>query len=224
MKKFNKSMMSVAVASALSLSALAPAVSAGEVSASAGVATSYLWRGFDLGNGDPAMSASLDYAEGGFYAGMWVSSGDASAGTEYDLYLGYAGEAGGLSYDVGLVNYVYPTGDFQATEGSVGDFIEAYISLGMGPVSVTHYMNLESGEGYGPADSADYNYTTLALEAGAFGAVYGVHDGGFDDYSHLDLTYNFNDSMSFTYSVPLEDSEASGGEEPVLVAAYSFSF
>jgi hypothetical protein len=50
-----------------------------------------------------------------------------------------------------------------------------------------------------------------------------MHDGGFDDYDHLDLSYSFNDSLSFTYSIPMEDSEASGGEEPVLVASYSFS-
>ena len=88
MMKFRKSAMSLAVASLVTVGAVAP-VAAGELSASAGVATSYLWRGFDLGAGDPAVSASLDYSEGMFYAGAWVSSGDASAGTEYDLYMKY---------------------------------------------------------------------------------------------------------------------------------------
>jgi uncharacterized protein (TIGR02001 family) len=222
MMKFSKSAMSLAVASVVTVGAVAP-VAAGELSASAGVATSYLWRGYDLGAGDPAVSASLDYSEGMFYAGAWVSSGDASAGTEYDLYMGLAGDAGGVSWDVGIVNYVYPTGDYQDTEGSIGDFMEMYIGLGMGPVSLMHYSNIETGEGYGPADSADYTYTTIGMEAGSFGVTYGMHDGGFDDYDHLDLSYSFNDSLSFTYSIPMEDSEASGGEEPVLVASYSFS-
>ncbi len=222
MKNFNKSVMSVAVASALSLTALAPAVSAGELSASAGVATSYLWRGVDLGDGAPAVSASLDFAEGGFYAGMWVSSGDTSAGTEYDLYAGFAGEAGSLTYDVGIISYVYPTGgiqtDARATEGNIGDAMEAYISLGMGPVSLTHYENIAEGGGYIP--NPDYYYTTVAVEAGAFSFLYGDHESAFSD--HFDISYAFNDSISFTYTFPLEDDITD--DEPVLVASYSFAF
>ena len=252
MMKFSKSAMSLAVASVVTVGAVAP-VAAGELSASAGVATSYLWRGFDLGKGDAAFSASLDYSEGMFYAGAWVSSGDASAGTEYDLYMGLAGEAGGISWDVGIVNYVYPsagagmsiastivsnpaavdpeidthsvesivTADYYTTEGSIGDFMEVYIGLGMGPVSLMHYSNIETGEGYGPGDSDDYNYTTIGFEAGSFGITYGVHDGGFNDYDHMDLSYSFNDSLGFTYSIPLDDEGNS--LEPVLVASYSFS-
>ncbi|MAH73427.1 MAG: hypothetical protein CMK29_04935 [Porticoccaceae bacterium] len=261
MMNFRKSAISLAVASVVSVGTVAPVV-AGELSASAGVASSYLWRGFDLGKGDPAMSASLDYSEGMFYAGAWVSSGDASAGTEYDLYMGLAGEAGGISWDIGIISYVYPSagdsmdftpgtlevtntivsnpaavdpeidthsvesvaytassltmGDFYKTGGTVGDAMEAYIGLGMGPVSVMHYSNIAGNDGY-IADS-DYTYTTVSLEAGSFGAMYGKHKDGLD---HFDLSYGFNDSLAFTYSIPLDDDASD--LEPVLVASYSFS-
>ena len=194
---------------------------AAEVSASASVATSYLWRGFDLGSGTPAASADIGVsAESGLYAGLWVSSGDGTAGTEYDVFAGYAGEAGDLSYDVMLVSYVYPTGGDSATDGTIGDFMEVIVGLGYGPVSFTYYDNI-AGDTGGYAASEDYTYMTLGLDIESFSFLVGQHDEGADDATHFDISYAYNDNLSFTLSIL--DSDAAVDPEPTFVASYSIA-
>ena len=180
--KLMKKIVAGSLATALLGGVALPA--AAEVSASAAVATSYLWRGFDLGSGTPAASADIGVsAESGLYAGLWVSSGDASAGTEYDVFAGYAGEAGDLSYDVSLVSYVYPTGNFDETDGSIGDFMEVIIGLGYGPVSFTYYDNV-AGDTGGYAVSEDYTYMTLGFDLEQWSFLVGQHDEGASDGTH----------------------------------------
>lgn len=74
---------------------------AAEISATVGAANMYYWRGFDLGNGTPAVWGELNASAAGFYGGIWTSSGDASS-VEYDLYLGYGGSVGDFTYDANL--------------------------------------------------------------------------------------------------------------------------
>ncbi len=122
MKKLTKAIVVAGVMTA-GLAGI-PAAQA-EVSASASIATEYLWRGQTLGNGDAAVSGSLDYAhDSGLYAGVWVSSGDASS-TEYDLYAGFAGEAGDFGYDLGYATYLYPMAEADALDESA----EFYLGL-----------------------------------------------------------------------------------------------
>ena len=83
-----KKMFATGLVALLSGAVLMPAANAAapEVSASVGVANMYLWRGYDLGDGDAAISGDLKAThDSGAYAGIWASSGDASWGTEYDL-------------------------------------------------------------------------------------------------------------------------------------------
>jgi uncharacterized protein (TIGR02001 family) len=89
-----------------------------EVSASASVASMYLWRGQDLGNGAAAVSGDLTASMGGAYAGVWTSSGDTAAGQEYDLYVGFGGEAEDFSYDLSIWTYTYSGDDTVNGEGN----------------------------------------------------------------------------------------------------------
>jgi hypothetical protein len=95
MKTFNKTLIAASLAT-LGMAA-APAALA-NVEASATVATSYLWRGLDLGSGTGSISADAVYSTGGLSAGVWVGSGDTESGTEYDLFASYGGELGALGY------------------------------------------------------------------------------------------------------------------------------
>ena len=216
---FTKKLIASSVAAATIASASFAPVANAEVSASVGVASTYLWRGFDLGSGSPAISGSLDYSNAGFYAGIWGSSGDASAGTEYDLYVGYGGEAGDFFYDAMIISYVYPTGQFSETEG-IGDFMEFIGTIGFGPVSFSYYDNI-AGETGGYAGSEDYTYMTLSAEFGAFSATYGIHDEGVDNASHLDFSYAYNDNLAFTISTILDSDDTSDDKEPQFVVSYS---
>lgn len=221
MKTSKKLLASAVAASVLSLGAVAPLAQA-EVSASATVASTYLWRGFDLGGA--AVSGDLvASSEAGFYAGLWVSSGDFAAGQEYDLFAGYGGSAGDFSYDFSVISYNYPTGVFGGaglgTEGVPGDFMEGIISLGYGAVTFTYYDNIVGDTG-GYAPPEDYTYMTLSADAGDFSFLIGSHDEGASNASHLDISYGYNDNLAFTFSTIL-DSDAADDPDPQFVVSYS---
>jgi len=223
--KNSQKLLAAAVASSLALSAVAPIASA-EVSGSVGIASSYLWRGFDLGSGVPAVSGSLDFSESGFYAGIWGSSGDTSSGTEYDLYLGYGGEVGDFFYDISAWTYSYPTGSKQEDLGTPGNLAEAVISLGYGPVAFTYYDTIAA-----PTDEGeDATYMTLAISVDAFSVTYGIHDKANYDTSHIDFGYAYNDNLSFTISAQIDNDNGAleeGDEgyvdttDPTFVVSYS---
>ncbi len=228
MNTFKKTLLATAAASTMAIAA--PAAVA-EIAASATISSSYLWRGQDLGannwsgatlgiegndedalsnssKGTPALSADLVYSEGGFYGGLWLSSGDAAAGTEYDLFAGYGGSVGSISYDIGLSTYAYPT-----SGGEPGDLSELIIALGAGPVTVTLYDNIAGDTGY--------TYTTIGYEAGDFAFTYGEHK---DDMSHFDISYAVNDAISFTMSSVVDDNGGAADDDTTFVASYSLPF
>lgn len=213
MKFTRKSLASSVAASVLAAGALVPFAHA-EVSGSVGVASTYLWRGLDLGSGTPAVSGDLKYSASGFYTGIWGSSGDTAWGSEYDLYAGYGGSIGEtFSYDLSLWNYNYPTGPY---EHDIGDIADAVVSLGVGPVSFAAYIPVGDGSG------GDYSYFTLGGSFGSFSLLLGMHyespaDGGaapcpadtaIDDACspvHLNASYAYNDNLSFTLSQFIAD-------------------
>ena len=213
--KFSKKVLAGAVAASLTLGAMAPVANAEvEVSGSMGIASTYLWRGIDLGSGTPAVSGDLSASAAGFYGGIWGSSGDTATGSEYDLYLGYGGEVGAFSYDVSVWNYVYPTG---SSEVDFGDLSELVIGLGFGPVSLTYFDNIAGGHGY--------SYLNLGVEFGAFSVAVGAHDNpdeGADDMAHADFSYAYNDNLSFTLSQQIADEDES--DDLKFVVSYSVPF
>ncbi len=222
-----KSLIAGAVATTFMAGAVAPAQA--EIAGSATVSTNYLWRGYDLGSGTPAASADLvASSETGFYGGIWISSGDQTAGTEYDVFVGYGGEVGDFSYDINLTSYVYPTGAFSQSDGSIGDFAEIIIGLNYGPFGFKYYDNIAGNTGTalnpGYAWDEDYRYITLSAEVGKWSFVLGDHDfgtPGSGDATHFDVSYSYNDNLSFTMSNFVKFT----GTEPetLFVASYSIA-
>lgn len=215
-----------AIALAGVMAAAVPAVQAEvEVSASAAVANMYLWRGQDLGQGVPAVSGDLTVSTGGAYAGVWTSSGDSELGQEYDLYLGYGGEAGDLSYDISAWTYVYSgesteDGD---TRGNTFETTDIILSLGYAGASFAYYYPV------GNSNPDDYSYLTLGYGMGDYSATVGISDSDDDSdkYTHLDLSYAYNDNISFTLSkvvsqeADLDDGEEGQDEDLKVVVSYS---
>lgn len=202
------------VAGAIALSAMAgfavPAAHA-EVSASVGVANMYYWRGLDLGDG-AALSADINYSASGFTVGAWTSSGDEGWGTEYDLYVGYSVELGEVTLGAGYISYNYAD-----MEVSPGDFAEIYATVGFGPLTLTYYDNVANKEEIGVGYD-DYNYATAQLTFDKFSIKYGVHE---DDLAHIDLTYAYNDKLSFMVGKVIDDSDGFYNDEAKLVVALS---
>ena len=204
--KMKRLALSTVAASVLAVGAVVPTVQAEmEISAEIGAASTYLWRGLDLGGA--AVWGDLSVSSSGFYAGVWTSSGDAEAGTEYDLYFGYGAEFGDVGIDVGYATYVYPE-----SEVSIGDLAEAYLGLSYGPASLTYF--------HGLSDLEDYWYVSLGVDVGSFNFSYGLHE---DDMAHVDATYAYNDNLSFTLSKIIDDADGAykGLDELKFVASFS---
>jgi len=191
-----------------------------DVSASAAVASMYLWRGMDLGNGSPAVSGDITASAGGAYATMWTSSGDSTYGNEYDFGVGYGGEVEGFSYDVSAWTYIYPSDTTGDGESNSFDLSELIVSLGYEGVSFSYYYPL-AGDG-----NDDYSYMTLGYGMGAYSATVGISDDDKDAnpgniYTHLDLSYAYTDSLSFTVSKVVSAEEETTEDDTKFVVSYS---
>lgn len=220
MKKFSNTLKMAILTATVPFGMLASTSASAELSASATVASTYLWRGFELGTGTPAISADLVYSNSGFYAGVWVSSGDTLGGTEYDLFAGYGGSIGeSISYDLSYISYIYPTGQFSETE-KFGDFAEVVLNVGLGPVSITYKDNV-AGDTGGYALPEDYSYVSIDTSAGDFSFTLGAHDGAVDDSIHFDVTYGATENLAFTFSAIVDSDNGAAEPEPTVVASYS---
>jgi len=208
--KLSTNLKALTAAIVLAVPAMAPTTASAEVGYSANISSMYLWRGQNVSDGAPALSGSVDYShESGAYAFGWMSSegisgtgGSAttpadSDGMEVDFGVGYAGEAGPVSYDISYYTFNYPE---ESVHGE-----ETVIGLGYEMVSLTFYL----GDGY--------EYTTVGAEFGPASVTYGMSTSDADeDYTHIDLSYAATDSLSFTLSLPSDDT-AGVSEEPLLM-------
>ncbi len=110
---------SVIAVSVLAATSLFSGAAMAELSANIGATSNYMWRGVTQSADGASVSGGIDYAhESGGYVGTWTAN--MSSGSELDLYLGYAGEASGIAYDVGYISYMYPN-------DSSLDFSELYV-------------------------------------------------------------------------------------------------
>lgn len=77
-----------------------------------GVTSDYVFRGYSQSAGDPAAQGGVDVTYKLFYAGIWASGIDfgAGAGTsaEVDLYAGIKPTYGPVTFDLGVIYYLYP--------------------------------------------------------------------------------------------------------------------
>ena len=213
---------------ALALSAMAVSVpSHAQWTANASVTNNYIWRGLTQTINEAAVQGGIDYAsDTGFYAGTWVSNvaydSDDAYSYEHDLYAGFAGEAGGFSYDLGYLYYNYD-------ENAGFDFSEVYGSVGFGNFGLTLYLlaHAEPDEapgqdfGFGEAMylSADY---AIPLESGTeFGLHVGYHDGDFaeafngvtDSYLDWNVSVARNGFAAMITGTSLGDDDDSDGIE-----------
>ena len=145
---------------------LAPAVSMADVSANFGMVTDYIFRG--VFQEDASASAGIDYEnENGFYVGTWGA--DVGDGLETDLYFGYGGEAGDLSYSIGYTGYFY-TDDFDS------EYNEVNLGIGWKGFSLDVAIGEWDGLVGVPNTSDDYTFTALGYEYEGFYVTFGSWD------------------------------------------------
>lgn len=211
--------------------------SAPEFSLSGGVTavSDYRFRGVSLSNKQLAIQPTLTVSHSsGLYAGVWGSNVTPNGGddVEVDLYAGYAGGAGPITYDLGATYYVYP--------GASGfNYAEVTGKLGttVGPASLGAQVSYvpEQGTNTGNLDNI-YVGTNAALGIPTtpftLTASVGYEDGAFGnekiDWS-LGVTANV---VGFTLGASYVDTNRNipgspitrnlGGAGAVFSVGYSF--
>ncbi len=179
---------------------LIPTISVAEVTANIGMVNDYIFRG--VYQEEASAFAGIDYAsENGFYVGTWGA--DVGDGLETDLYFGYGGETGMVSWGVGYTGYFY-TDDFDDT------YQELNLSLAAGPFS----LSVAAGEWDGFGTPLDYTFTSLSweFEQGPY-FLLGGFSGDFDG-EYLEIGYGFDFegldlSIALLYSDNVDDPRSS---------------
>lgn len=213
------------------------------VSGNIDMVTDYRFRGVSLSAGDPAVQGGITIAHSsGFYVGTWGSSIDGGplyGEMELDLFGGWSGEVTpGVSVDVGLLRYAYPTNDF-----GPADYWEPYASVSgeFGPVSATLgvayaweqdslggddnlyvYTNLETGIPTTPITlSAHLGYTDGVLAPPLLAGR--ADDTGFDYSVGASATVLGNLSVGVSY-IGVDGPSIDGFTDDTVVGTISLSF
>ena len=135
------SIIALALGSVSGLAQAQAAAPESSLSFNVGAVSDYRYRGISQSRLKPAVQGGFDYADkSGFYVGAWASSikwikdagGDASV--EVDLYGGYKGALGVVSYDLGFLRYEYPSNKL-AIDANTN---EVYGAVTMGPVTLKY--------------------------------------------------------------------------------------
>ena len=156
------------------------------VSFNAAVTSDYRYRGISQTRLQPAIQGGADYTgnRSGLYAGAWLSSikwtrdagGDGDV--ELDLYAGKRGEIGqGVSYDVGVLTYVYPSNGLAGVPGFVSaNTTEAYGQLGYGPGYIKYSHALTNLFGFVDSKHSGYLDIGANIDVGS-GFTANLHAG-----------------------------------------------
>ncbi|MEM0967144.1 MAG: TorF family putative porin [Verrucomicrobiota bacterium] len=192
-----------------------------------GVTSNYVFRGVSQTGNDAAVQGGLDFAdESGIYVGTWVSNVNFAGGTELDVYGGFAGEAGDLGYDVGVIGYLYPAADEDA------NFAEVYLNLAYDAfgAGVAYTFVSEIDDGYfsdgdvaffvsGGFDLAE-NFS-VGLTVGYY--IFDFSSDGDYVWGQLDLGKS-TDFGDFTFSVTLADESDVAADDPLFFVSWGIGF
>lgn len=218
-------------------SVLTSGIANAELSGNAAITSNYIWRGVTQTADQAAGQGGIDWGhDSGLYVGTWVSNvdfsdipaGEYGKGYEMDVYAGFAGEAGGLGYDLGVISYQYPiTPEF--------NFTEAYISGTMSVVTIglAYTVDAASGNDGGVFDSGDmYVNGSVDFSAGKSdvsiyaGSYMFENDGkagvGEVDYVHYGASIGKD---GFTFAVDKNDIDDGSSIDNVrFTASYAVDF
>lgn len=162
------SLIALALGSVSGLAQAQAAAPESSLSFNVGAVSDYRYRGITQSRLKPAVQGGVDYADkSGFYVGAWGSSikwikdagGDSNF--ELDLYGGYKGAVGDVSYDVGFLRYEYSGNKL----GNVAGFAnantnEVYGAATYGPATLKYSHAVSNLFGF--VDSKNSYYVDLS--------------------------------------------------------------
>lgn len=177
-----------------------------------GFMSDYVFRG--VYQSESAANGGIDFESGGFYAGTWAAN--VGMGAEVDLYGGYGGEVGDLSYSIGATGYYY-TDDFDDT------YQELNLGAGYGVVSFSaNFGEYENFDG----PTLNYSFFAVTAEGAGFHTTIGSFGNDFDG-EYYEIGYGtdvigLDVGVTAIYSDEMLAGETSG--ETTLVFSVGKSF
>lgn len=160
MKKTMLSLLATVVAN-ISL----PSFAQDSLAFNAAITSDYRYRGISQTRFDPAIQGGMDYTtDSGFYAGAWASNikwvedAGGNSNVELDFYAGKRNNMGdALSYDLGVITYVYPDNQMDEVSGFVNtDTIEVYGQLAYGIAYLKYSHALTNLFGFVDSKNSSY--------------------------------------------------------------------
>lgn len=192
------------------------------ISANMAMTSNYVWRGMSQTGNSPAIQGGVDVDFKGIYAGVWASSFEgADASAEFDVYLGYANEIAGFSYDVGYNQYTYPNDTDNLNFG------EAYAKLGYDfkvvSIGAAYYLGVDTNDAELPAD--DWEPTDAWELSASVPLPMDISiDATYGDYDEVGAYYLLGVNKSFgkfdftlAYTAMAYDDAASEDEDNFVV-------
>jgi uncharacterized protein (TIGR02001 family) len=162
-----KSILSTSALAAVLALTSAPAFA--QVAFNASLTSDYRYRGISQTRLKPAVQGGVDYAAGAFYVGAWgstikwIKDAGGDADVELDLYGGYKTEiAKGLTVDVGLLQYYYPSHDLAVSPNT----LEAYGALTFGPATLKVSRSFKNLFGFADSKGSMYYDLTATFDLG----------------------------------------------------------
>lgn len=197
----------IAAAAALVASGSAFAGVTGNVAAF----SNYMFRGITQTGSDAAVQGGLDYAHAsGMYAGVWTSN-TAFGSPETDLYAGFAGKAGEVSYDIGYIFYGY-------RDATKANFSEYYAGLTVAGLSAKLYFSPEFGASEDEAFYITASYPFALSETLSLTPQLGY---SFGDGVETGITLTADEDSYLDYSLTLAKTIEGGYTFSAAIAANS---
>jgi uncharacterized protein (TIGR02001 family) len=230
---------SVLAAMALAASAALPSLAYADIAFNAGVVTDYRYRGISQTRLKPAVQGGLDFTQGGFYAGAWLSTikwvkdSGGGASIETDLYAGYKFEvAKDVTLDVGVLGYLYSGHKLAVSPNTT----EIYGAITYGPVTAKYSHSTTNLFGFANSKSSGYLDLNATFDVGGFSVTphigrQTVKNNDSATYTDVSLTVSKEVSKGLVLSGAVVDTNTSaylgkgkdlGKAGIVLGAKYSF--
>ena len=179
-----------------------------------GVVTDYRYRGISQSRLKPAVQGGVDFSHtSGAYVGAWASTiqwvkdAGGKSDLELDIYGGYKGTAGPVSYDVGVLTYVYPSNGLAVSANTT----EIYGAGTIGPATLKYSHALTNTFGFAGSKNSGYLDLSATFDVGngftlvphiGHQRIAGTGNGiySYTDYS-LTLTKDFGNGLAVSAAV-----------------------
>ncbi len=159
-----------------------------------GGTSDYVFRGMSNNHEEPAAQGSVDFGYGIWYGGVWSSTNVEYAGIgkgwEVDVYTGLKPVVGPVTFDFGILGYLFPTSN-QDIGGREANYLELKAGASMSPVtnltlSVTDYLSPDGQFEVGLVNTiegaAAYTLPQVAMFTPTISGTVGYVKGFDDDF------------------------------------------